>query len=206
MPKIKIFLVILSGCSIISLSACVKKEIKNINSSGENIICFGDSITFGYGVNPKEDYPTVLSKMTSMPVINAGVDGDTSISAFKRIEKDVLDKKPFLVVIEFCGNDFLKDIPQESTVNNIREMILRIQKQGAITAVVDVGAGFFMRDYRMKFSRLAKETGSIFIPEVLSGIITNPSMKSDFMHPNKEGYKIVAERIHRAIARYLKTK
>lgn len=205
MPKTRIALIILLCFCVIAISACAKREIQNIGSSGENIICFGDSITFGYGVKPGEDYPSVLSKMVKMPVINAGVDGDTSISAFKRIEKDVLDRKPFLVLIEFCGNDFLKDIPQESTINNVRSMILRAQGQGAITVIVDISAGFFLRDYRMKFSRLAKETGSIFVPAVLSGIITNPAMKSDFMHPNQEGYKIIAQRIYRAIIPYLKS-
>ncbi|MFA5310777.1 MAG: GDSL-type esterase/lipase family protein [Candidatus Omnitrophota bacterium] len=205
MPKTRIALIILLCFCVIAISACAKREIQNIGSSGENIICFGDSITFGYGVKPGEDYPSVLSKMVKMPVINAGVDGDTSISAFKRIEKDVLDRKPFLVLIEFCGNDFLKDIPQESTINNVRSMILRAQGQGAITVIVDISAGFFLRDYRMKFSRLAKETGSIFVPAVLSGIITNPAMKSDFMHPNQEGYKIIAQRIHCAISPYLKS-
>jgi len=196
----------LVGFAVIIFSACAKHEIKNINSSGENIICFGDSITFGYGVNPGEDYPSVLSKMVDMPVINAGVDGDTSITALKRIKQDVIDKKPFLVLIEFCGNDFLKDIPQEATLSNLRAIISEIQSKGSITAIVDVSAGFFLRDYRLKFSSLARETGSIFIPAVLSGIITNPSMKSDFMHPNKEGYKIIAQRIYRVINPYLKTK
>ena len=203
--KIALFVVCVGLCAFL-FSSFLKREIKNVNSQGKNIICFGDSITFGYGVKPGEDYPSLLSKMTDMPVINAGVDGDTSISAFKRIQKDVLDKKPYLVLVEFCGNDFLKDITPEATVNNIRVMVTKAQEQGAITAIVDVSAGFFLRDYRLKFSKLAKETGSIFIPAVLSGIITNPSMKSDFMHPNKEGYKIVAQRIYRAISPYLKHK
>jgi len=141
-----------------------------------------------------------------MPVINAGVDGDTSITALKRIKQDVIDKKPFLVLIEFCGNDFLKDVPQEATLSNIRAIISEIQSKGSIAAIVDVSAGFFLRDYRLKFSSLAQETGSIFIPAVLSGIITNPSMKSDFMHPNKEGYKIIAQRIYRVINPYLRNK
>ena len=205
MQKIKILLIVLLCFCAITISACDKREVQNTGSSGENIICFGDSITFGYGVKPGEDYPSILSKMVKMPVINAGVDGDTSISAFKRIEKDVLARKPFLVLIEFCGNDFLKDIPQESTIDNVRSMILKAQGQGAITVIVDISAGFFLRDYRMKFSRLAKETGSIFVPAVLSGIITNPAMKSDFMHPNQEGYKIIAQRIYRAIIPYLKS-
>jgi len=43
-----------------------RREIKNISSKGKNIICFGDSITFGYGVNPGEDYPAALAKLVGM--------------------------------------------------------------------------------------------------------------------------------------------
>lgn len=195
----------LLGCSVIGLFGCAKREIKNINSQGKNIICFGDSITFGYGVKPGEDYPTALSKMVGMPVINAGLDGDTSITAFKRIRADVLGKEPFLVLIEFCGNDFLRGVPLDATSNNIKAMVQQVQAQGAITVIVDVSAGLFLRDYRLRLSKIAEESGSIFIPAVLNGIITSPSMKSDFMHPNSEGYKIVAQRIYRAIKPYLKT-
>ncbi len=200
------WIILLFFAGVIGVVIYAKKEIRNIDSKGEEIICFGDSITFGYGVKPGEDYPSVLSKMIDMPVINAGLDGDTSITALKRIKTAVLEKKPFLVLVEFSGNDFLKDIPQEETVKNIREMVLKIQEEGSIVAIVDVSAGLFLRDYRVKFSKLAQETGSIFVPAVLSGIITNPSMKSDFMHPNPEGYRIIAERIYRAIKPYLKSK
>ena len=62
----------------IILSGCAKPEIKNLGATGKNIICFGDSITFGYGASNGEDYPAYLKKLTSIPVINAGVDGDTS--------------------------------------------------------------------------------------------------------------------------------
>ena len=207
MSKIRIFLVIaLLGCGVIGLFLCAKKDIRNTGSSGENIICFGDSVTFGYGVKQGEDYPSILSQMVNMPVINAGLDGDTSVTAFKRIQEDVLEKKPFLVLIELCGNDFLRDVPQDSTINNVRAMVLRVQEYGAIAAIVDVSAGFFLRDYRVRLSRLARETGAIFVPQVLKGILTNPSMKSDFMHPNPEGYKIIAQRVYRAISPYLKSK
>ncbi len=184
--------------------SCAKREIKNLGSQGKEIICFGDSITFGYGVKPGEDYPNILSKLTDMPVVNAGVDGDTSVSALRRIGPDVLDRKPYMVLIELCGNDFLRDVPQETTITNIRDMILEIQKTGAITGIVDVSAGFFLREYRIKLSNLARETGSIFVPAVMRGILTNPSMKSDFMHPNPTGYKIIAQRVYRAIKPYLK--
>ncbi len=202
--KVKAAYCISLACFMLfGLTGCAKKEIKNINSSGMNIICFGDSITFGYGVEPGEDYPTELSKLVKRPVINAGVDGDTSVEGLKRLQKDVLDKEPYLVLIEFSGNDFIRNIPLSETIKNIKEMIRLIQAGGAIAAIVDVSAGLFLRDYRLRLSKLAQETGSIFIPATLSGIITNPSMKSDFMHPNAQGYKIIAQRIHSVIAAYL---
>ncbi|MFA5090591.1 MAG: GDSL-type esterase/lipase family protein [Candidatus Omnitrophota bacterium] len=189
--------------ALVLLCGCAKKEIKNINSSGKNIICFGDSITFGYGVNPGEDYPSALSRMTNIPVINAGVDADTSEDALMRLETDVLEKEPFLVIVEFGGNDFLRKLPKEETINNIQLIVERIQAKGAMVAIADMSAGVFLRDYGVLFSRLARENKAILIPSILNGIITDPSMKSDFLHPNAQGYKIIAQRIYRRIRPYL---
>jgi len=188
----------------IALSGCAKQEIKNLVGPGSGIICFGDSITFGYGANPGEDYPTALGKMAKVSVINAGVDGDTSFSALERLEQDVLIKKPRLVIVEFCGNDFLKKIPKETTIKNLSEVIDRIQAQGIMVALVDISAGMFFREYRQAFKELAEKKQAIFIPVVLYKIITNPVMKSDFFHPNARGYKIIADRIYNAIRRYIK--
>jgi acyl-CoA thioesterase-1 len=205
MRKLKLVLVFLLLLGLAALLfSWSGKEIRNKGSKGEKIICFGDSVTFGYGVSPQESYPAVLAKLVKMPVVNAGVDGDTSAAGIRRIQQDVLNQKPYIVLIEFCGNDFIKDVPKEETIDNIRQMILKAQAAGAITAIVDVSAGFFLRDYRLRFAHLARETGSIFVPAVLTGIITNPRMKSDFMHPNSEGYNLVARRIYRAISPYLK--
>ena len=183
---------------------CFKPEIKNFDARGANIICFGDSITFGYGANPGEDYPTALRKMVKLPVINAGVDGDTTFAALERLENDVLLKNPRLVIVEFCGNDFLKKIPKEDTVRNLKAIISRIQDKGAMVALVDISAGMFFSEYRAAFKKLANQKKVIFIPEVLNKIITNPAMKSDFLHPNARGYKIVASRVYNAISRYIK--
>ena len=200
---------ILCLCSVIifcvfTVLGCAKREIKNIDSRGKNIICFGDSITFGYGANAGEDYPSVLAKMINMPLINAGIDGDTSVEALKRIKSDVLERDPFLVVVEFGGNDFLRKIPLEETVKNIEMMTKEIQARGAMVAIADVHAGFIMSNYAKEFKRLSKKYNAIFIGSLFSGIITNPQLKSDFIHPNAEGYKLIAQRIYRAILPYLK--
>lgn len=186
-----------------AVAGCAKREIRNLNSQGKNIICFGDSITFGYGANPGEDYPAVLARMTDIPVINSGIDGDTSIEALKRIDSDILDRNSLLVIIEFGGNDFLRKIPRDVTINNIREMIDKIQAKGAMVAIADISAGILLKEYHAAFFNLAKEKEAIFIPRILSGIITNPKLKSDFIHPNAEGYKTVAQKVFCVISPYL---
>jgi len=199
MLKNKPLVILLLVYCVIALGGCAKREIKNIDSKGANIICFGDSITFGYGVEMGQDYPSALAKLLSIPVINMGIDGDTSTEALKRLESDVLERNPLLVIIEFGGNDFLRKIPQEVTLNNVKEMVERIQAKGAMAAIVDISAGMFLAEYRTAFSNLAREKGAIFISSILSGIITNPHLKSDFIHPNADGYKILAQRIYRTI-------
>lgn len=48
-----IFAIMLLLCQ----AACDRRpDIVNLNSQGETIICFGDSITEGYGVKPEESY------------------------------------------------------------------------------------------------------------------------------------------------------
>jgi len=199
----KIVLLATYSLLFIALTGCAKREIRNIDSKGKNIICFGDSLTFGYGASQGEDYPTALAKLTDIPVINAGIDGDTSTEALRRIDSDVLERNPLLVIIEFGGNDFLRKIPKELTLNNIKEMVGFIQAKGSMVAIVDISVGIFLGEYRKMFYALAREKKAIFVPAIFSGIITNPRLKSDFLHPNADGYKIIAQRIYRNITPYL---
>ncbi|MDD4893913.1 MAG: GDSL-type esterase/lipase family protein [Candidatus Omnitrophica bacterium] len=194
---------ILFGLAVVFSAGCAKTEVRNIDSSGKSIVCFGDSITFGYGAEPGGDYPSALAKMTSIPVINAGIDGDTSTEALERVKSDVLDRNPIMVIVEFGGNDFLRKIPQDVTLNNMGKIIDAAHAGGAMVAVVDISTGLILKQYRSAFYNLAREKGAIFIPHVLNGIITNPSLKSDFIHPNAAGYNVIAQRIYRTITPYI---
>jgi len=78
-------------------------EIRNAHPSGENLICFGDSLTYGTGASEGQDYPSRLSEMLSKPVINAGVPGDTTSTAMGRLDQDVLSHAPRIVFITLGG-------------------------------------------------------------------------------------------------------
>ena len=108
------------------------------------------------------------------------------------------------MIVEFCGNDFLKKIPRQETVRNLALIIERIQNKGAMVALVDISSGFFLQEYREAFKKLAAQKKAVFIPVLLNKIITNPAMKSDFFHPNARGYKIIAKRIYQVISAYIK--
>jgi len=195
------FLVLFAATLLIC--GCTRTDIKNMDSRGKNIICFGDSITKGHGASPNADYPSALIKITSVPVVNAGINSDTTTEAVKRVESDVLSKDPLLVIVEFGGNDFLNKIPFEETIRNMEEIIKAIQAKGAMVAIADISGPEVMADYGAAYKELSVKYGAILIPGILNGIFTNPALKSDFIHPNNQGYKIVAYRIYRGIIPYL---
>jgi acyl-CoA thioesterase I len=201
--KIVIAGVVLACFGVLVLISRGRWNIRNVNSPGTNVICYGDSITFGHGSDPGEDYPSLLAKMTHMPVINAGIDNDTSTEGLKRLDSDVLTRDPVLVIIEFGGNDFLRKVPIEQTLKNVSEMIDRVQAAGAMVALFDISAGLILGEYHQPYRDLAREKEAIFIPGAFAGIFANPDLKSDFVHPNSLGYKAIVQRVYRTVIPFL---
>jgi acyl-CoA thioesterase-1 len=195
-------------CIVLLLTCSCAPAIKNLDSEGTEIVCFGNSITYGSGVARGEDYPSRLSELIGVEVINAGAGGDTTESALRRLESDVLDWDPYLVIVELGANDYLQDLPKEKSLENLRKIISSIQEEGSMVALCDVSGGpSILGAYNVhhkELKKLAAETGSIFIPHVMKGIIRNAALKSDRLHPNEKGYEIIAERVYNTIKPYLR--
>ncbi len=198
---LKIVLVLCVALSL-SLQGCSPSPIKNVEAQGISIVCFGDSITYGDGAKKNESYPSVLRNISGASVVNAGVSGDTTGAALKRLNKDVFPADPYLVIVELGANDFIRRIPAEKTISNLRKMVRDIQDRGAIVAIVDVSGQYDI--YHDKFKRLAKEEGCLFIPRVMEGITKNSSLKADNFHPNAAGYRVIAQRVYAQIKPYIK--
>jgi len=171
------------------------EKIRNIRSSGETIICFGDSLTEGVGAGTGENYPTVLSRRLGMPVINAGRRGDTTAQALQRLSEAVLRKRPRLVVVLLGGNDFSRRVPRHETRKNLEEIVRRIQAQGAMVAIAGIRLGFFTDEFSAIFEETAEQFGALYIPQVMKGVLRDASLRSDSIHPNAGGYRLMAERI-----------
>ena len=169
--------------------------VRNLGSLGKTIVCFGDSLTEGVGAGGGKSYPTLLGEALQMDVINAGRRGDTAAAGLTRLDRDVLAKDPRLVVLLFGGNDFLRRVPIDKTQKDLEQMIRRIQDQGAMVALVGLKLGLLGDEYSPLFKKVASDSGALLIPNVLKGILTDPRLKSDTIHPNGAGYAIMAERI-----------
>ena len=68
-------------------------------SSDATILAFGDSLTHGTGANNGEDYPTLLTKLTNINVINAGVPGEVSSKGLERLPALLDEHNPDLLIL-----------------------------------------------------------------------------------------------------------
>jgi acyl-CoA thioesterase I len=192
---LRMFLFVLAGASIISCGGENFAKIRNLHSAGETIICFGDSLTEGTGAAAGEDYPSVLSRELVTPVINAGRSGDTTAQALERINDAVLSKNPRLVIVLLGGNDFLRQVPRQETQKNLEAIVRRIQDRGAMVAIAGMKLGLFTDEYSSMFEETAQKYGALYIEQVLKGILSDSNLRSDPIHPNGAGYRLIADRI-----------
>lgn len=180
-----------------------RTEIKNLHNPGEVIVAFGDSLTAGYGAPEDQSYPARLARLAPRRVINLGRNGETAVDAPARLQT-ALDYQPYMVLIEFGGNDFMRGLPLERTVAALAEMVDRVQAAGAVAVVVDTGGYPAMRAYTRAYKKLAQEKGAVFVPGILDGIFGKRQYQSDAVHPNAAGYERVAARVYQAIEPYVK--
>ncbi len=178
-------------------------EIKNTKPLGENIICFGDSLTSGTGASFGMDYPTQLSGLIGEPVVNAGFPGDTTAAALKRLDKDVLSRSPKIVLITLGGNDLKNGVPRDEAFADLKTIVERIQGKGAIVVVGGINVPLLGRGFDEEYKKLCEQTGALLIPNLFEGILGREDLMSDPIHPNDKGYQIIAERFYGVIKGYL---
>lgn len=96
-----------------------KSKLDKIKVQDENIVFFGDSITEGYNV--KEFYDEYR-------VVNSGISGNTTNDLINRIDSDLYDYNPSVVIIQIGTNDIRASIKDEEIINNLKTIIKGIRK------------------------------------------------------------------------------
>ncbi len=171
-------------------------------SSEPVIVCFGDSITAGYGVDPEGSYPADMQRDLTAAgyryrVLNMGVSGETTKDALLRVPH-VLARKPDIVVVEFGGNDGLRGVPIPDAQRNLAAIVKTLRKGGVrvllagITLPPQYGTAY-VSQFNEMYTSVAKQTGVPLLPFIYKNVYNVAgSIQEDGIHPTLEGARQVA--------------
>jgi acyl-CoA thioesterase-1 len=173
------------------------------------IVALGDSLTAGLGVARDEAYPALLEARLrragfAYRVVNAGVSGDTTAGALRRIDW-VLRSRPEIVIVALGANDGLRGQPLAALRDNLTAIVARLRAAGArvLLAGMRVPPNYgraYADEFADAFRTVARGASVTFVPFLLDGVAGDSTLnQADGIHPNAAGHRIVAETMWRAL-------
>ncbi|HEX7250544.1 MAG TPA: arylesterase [Burkholderiales bacterium] len=159
------------------------------------ILAFGDSLTYGTGANEDESYPAQLEKLVGRRVVRAGVPGEVTAQALARLPGALDEHAPRLLLLCIGGNDFLRRLGNAQAEANVRAMIQLAAGRGVQVFLIGTPEPGLKVSPPGFYARVAKELRVPYEESVITDVLTDASLKSDQVHPNARGYRIIAERI-----------
>ncbi len=191
----KITTVFFIGFIFVFLNACsedAKLQPLNANAS---ILAFGDSLTYGTGTSRDNAYPAVLSKLINRKVINAGVPGEISEKGLSRLSALIENHQPGLIIICHGANDILRKLNIHQTKINLQKMIDLARQNNSQVVLVAVPEFSLFLNPSPIYQELAEENHLPIANDILVDILSKNALKSDHIHPNAEGYQLLASNI-----------
>jgi acyl-CoA thioesterase I len=166
------------------------------------LVCFGDSITAGYGAPAGASYPDFLQQKLDAAgyrykVINKGTSGATTKDAVARVP-EVLRLHPAVVIVEFGGNDGLRGLPLTVTRNNLDHVLTELGNAhiktllAGITLPPDYGPEY-IHSFEEMFRTLAAHHHIALVPMIYKNLVAVPgTIQADGIHPTAKGAEIIA--------------
>ena len=212
MKKISIILILLflSGCIKTWENQWDKKYSENekIISQEKIILALWDSLTAWYNLDIKDSYPLQLegllkSEWYNYKVQNAWVSWDTSKNLLDRIWL-YDDINPDIYLVGIWSNDWLRRQSVDEMKTNITLIIEHIKKINPDAMIVlqwmqmplNVGINY-AKDFKKAFEDISQEEKIYFYEFLLKDVATKNQLNlSDWIHPNQQGYAIIAKNIY----------
>ena len=169
------------------------------------LVCFGDSLTAGLGMDPGETYPDDLQADLDAigyryRVVNEGISGNTTKDGLARVER-VIAMRPAVVVVEFGGNDGLRGVPITASRANLDRIVAALKASGTkvvlagITLPPDYGADY-IQQFNETYVVLAKKYNLRMIPFLLQDVYgVAGDMQRDGVHATVAGNQMVAKNV-----------
>ena len=156
-------------------------------------------LTAGYGAADGADYPALLGKRLVIPIQNLGVAGESSADGLKRVTT-VEALNPRVVLLCFGGNDVLQRLPRDRTFANLKALIDRVHARGSFVVLLGIRGPSIVCGANAKgFQQLARRKNVLHVRNILDGILGQPDLMSDQVHPNDAGYEKIAARLEKEL-------
>ena len=182
----------------------------------------GDSLTSGYGLTADQSYVAILQDLINQgswidserqvpPLLkNAGVSGDTSAGALRRISWLLADQ-PLRVFLCIGANDGMRGQPIEAMKQNIHQIIEKVKSRGAQIHLMQMYlppnyGSEYTKSFAQSFSEVAQATSLDLFPFLLRNVAGEAKLNlNDGIHPNQAGHQLIAEQLleHLVSARIL---
>ena len=173
------------------------------------LVCFGDSITAGYGLQPDQAFPAALQRKLDRSgyhyeVNNQGTSGATTKDAVADI-RTVLQLHPDVVIVEFGGNDGLRGLPLDLTRRNLDTVLTTLENAhikillAGITLPPNYGPDY-IQAFDAIFRDLATKHHTAFVPMIYKDLVRVPNtIQADGIHPTAKGSEIIANTLFPAL-------
>ena len=167
------------------------------------LVCFGDSITAGYGLQTGQSFPDALQRDLDShgyrySVNNQGTSGATTKDAVAELHS-ILLLHPEVVIVEFGGNDGLRGLPLSETRRNLDAVLTALENAhikillAGITLPPNYG-GDYIQSFEQLFRDLAAKHHIAFVSMIYKDLIHVPgTIQPDGIHPTAKGSEIIAK-------------
>jgi len=181
----------------------------SIEPERPRIVALGDSLTAGQGLVQSQAYPALLQRFLDQAgyyaeVVNAGMSGDTTAGALRRLDW-ALDGDVRILIVALGGNDGLRGLPLPQMKANLGAIIDEAQSRGIAVLVCGMEAPpnfgpSYTAQFRQVFIELTRQYQVSLVPFLLEGVAGHPELnQADGIHPNAQGMAIVAETVWQAL-------
>jgi lysophospholipase L1-like esterase len=176
--------------------ACTERPPKLPRLAADAVVlAFGDSLTYGTGAAEDESYPAQLERLIGRRVVRAGVPGELSSQALERLPAALDEHAPRLLLLCIGGNDFLRRLGNAQAESNVRAMVRLAKSRGVEVLLIGTPQPGFSVTPPELYAVIAREFRLPYEEGVIGEVLRDASLKSDQIHPNARGYRVIAERL-----------
>ena len=172
------------------------------------ILAFGDSLTEGYGLPPKDGLvPRLQDWLTArghdVVVLNGGLSGDTAAGGRVRIGYSLARSRPDAVIVELGGNDLLMGFSPAMVEENLASILVQAGRGDTPLLLVGIASPRIspelQREWAAIWPRLADRHDTLLMENLYQPLFELPQadvsamLQDDGLHASAKGVELIVE-------------